>query len=90
MLEAIMLLTAGVVIGRLWAWLKTATQVAECPRCAIEDEGRRTSFAISAQARAAEEQLRETATQYGRPDGSRNYGESVHRPSDRYGGSDGY
>jgi len=90
MVEAIVLLTTGVLIGRLWAWLKAATQVAECPQCAIEDEGRRTSFAISAQARMAEQQMRETAAQYGRPEESRAYDESVHRPSSRYGGSDGY
>ncbi len=90
MLEVVCLLTAGVVIGRLWAWLKAETQVTECPRCAMEDEGRRTSFAISAQARMAEEQMRETATQYQRPEGPRAYGESVHRTSSRYGGSDDY
>lgn len=86
MLEAIVLLTAGVLIGWLWAWLKAATQVAECPRCAIEDEGRRTSFAISAQARMAEQQMRETAGQYGRPEAPRRYSDNEQWPSARFGG----
>ena len=86
MLEVIVLLTAGVCIGRLWAWLKAATQVAECPRCAIEDEGRRTAFHISAQARMAEEQMHEAAAQYQWPETSRRYGENEQWSSGRFGG----
>jgi len=37
MLEAICLLTAGVFIGRLWAWLKTVTQNSKYSRYTIQD-----------------------------------------------------
>ncbi len=84
MLEAIVLLTAGVCIGRLWAWLKAETQGFECPRCAIEDEGRRTAFSISAQARMAEEQMRQAASQ--QPEAPRYYGDNEQRPTGRFGG----
>ena len=87
MLEAICLLTAGVCIGRLWAWLKTATQVPDCPRCAIEDEGRRTSFAISAQARMAEEQMRQAAGErQQQPEAPRRYGDNEQWSSGRFEG----
>lgn len=79
MLEALVLLAVGFAAGRLWAWIKTGTQVPECPRCAISDEGQRMALHISAQARTAEEQMRETATQYQRPEASRPYG--THDPS---------
>lgn len=71
MLEAIFLLTAGVGVGRLWAWLKAATQVVDCPRCEVEDRKQEALMEISALKRMGEEQMRETATQYRRSEAPR-------------------
>jgi hypothetical protein len=75
MLEAICLLTAGVCIGRLWAWLKAQTHITECPRCAVEDEKQRTIVEISAMRRMGQEQMRQAA-------GERRQGTETPRPGD--------
>jgi len=61
MLEVIALLTVGVFVGRLWAWLRVETQITECPRCAVEDQKQRTLMEISAIRRVGEEQMRDAA-----------------------------
>jgi hypothetical protein len=92
MVEAIVLLTAGVLIGRLWAWLKAETQVVECPRCAVEDEKQRTIVEISTMRRMGEAQMRQAATggrQQQRSEPSRSYDTGEQWSSGRFGGSDG-
>lgn len=84
MLEVVCLLTAGVLVGRLWAWLKAQTQITECPRCAVEDAKQRTIVEVSAMRRMGEEQMREAATQ--QPEAPRSYGADEHWPSGRYAG----
>lgn len=87
MLEAIVLLTAGVLIGRLWAWLKTETQVTDCPRCAVEDRKQQTLMEISAMRRMGEERMRQAAGERQQPpEAARHYGDNEQWPSGRFGG----
>lgn len=88
MLEAIFLFTAGVFVGRLWAWLKAATQVVDCPRCAVEDRKQQTLVEISALQRMGQEQMRQAATgaRQQRPEAPRRYGDSEQWPTGRFGG----
>jgi hypothetical protein len=89
-LEAIVLLTAGVGVGRLWAWLKAATQVVDCPRCAVEDRKQETLMEISALKRMGQEQMRQAATgeRQQRQDTPRRYGaeDDWPWPTGRFGG----
>lgn len=85
MLEAICLLTAGVLVGRLWAWLKAETQVTDCPRCAVEDRRQQTLMEISAMRRMGEERMREAAQQQW-PEAPRYNGDNEQWPSGRFGG----
>ena len=87
MLEAICLLAAGVLIGRLWAWLKAETQVTDCPRCAVEDRKQQTLMEISAMRRMGEERMREAAGgRQQQPDPSQFYEADEQWPSGRFGG----
>lgn len=87
MLEAICLLTAGVLIGRLWAWLRAETQVTDCPRCAVEDCKQQTLMEISAMRRMGEERMREAAGERRqRPEAARRYGTDEQWPTGRFGG----
>ena len=88
MLEVICLLTAGVLIGRLWAWLKAEAQITDCPRCAVEDRKQQTLMEISAMRRMGEEQMRQAATgeRQQRPEAARHYGDSEQWPTGRFGG----
>lgn len=85
MFEAICLLTAGVLIGRLWAWLKTETQVTDCPRCAVEDREQQTLMEISAMRRMGEDRMREAAGERRRPDAPGHYGDNEQWPTGRFG-----
>jgi hypothetical protein len=89
MLEAIVLLAAGVLIGRLWAWLKAETELTDCPRCAVEDRKQQTLMEISAMRRMGEEQMRQAAAgerRQQRPEAPRRYGTDEQWPSGRFGG----
>ncbi len=88
MLEAIVLLTAGVGVGRLWAWLKAATQVVDCPRCAIEDRKQETLMEISALKRMGQEQMRQAATRkrQQRPEAPRYYSDNEQWSTGQFGG----
>jgi hypothetical protein len=63
MLEAILLPTAGLLAGRLWAWLKASGQHVECPRCAVEDRKQDTLRELSALKQWGEEQMYWAASQ---------------------------
>jgi len=85
--EAIALLIASALIGRLSAWLKAETQVTDCPRCAVEDRKQQTLMEISAMRRMGEEQMRQAAGERRRrPEAPRYYGDNERWPTGRFGG----
>ena len=80
----LLLLTSGLVLGRMWQWLKDKIKSGanQCPRCAITDEQRQTLLEISAIRRHGEEQMRRATSQAQHP---RHHGtdESVWWPGQR-------
>lgn len=56
----IILLTAGVFIGRLWGKIADS-QISDCPRCAIQNDERQMLTAMSAEVRQAEAHMHQTA-----------------------------
>jgi hypothetical protein len=66
MFEVFSLLTAGVVIGRLWAWRKANRGAFECPRCAVEDRTRNLLTEINGLKQHGQEAMQRLAND-GRP-----------------------
>lgn len=81
----LVLLAAGVVIGRLWGRIADS-QITDCPKCAIEDDEHLALMAISEQQRQAEAQMRQAAASvHQQPEPRHRRTDDVH-PVDMFGG----
>lgn len=64
MLAALLLVSIGLIVGRLRAYLRTQINPPQCPRCAIEDQLQQHLTEVAAIKRRGEARMRRIAAEY--------------------------
>lgn len=57
----LIMLAVGVIVGRLWAYVKAGSRLTDCPKCAIEEAEQLARFELNALRNEAEARMAQAA-----------------------------